>query len=73
MTCSNNNTKKGVAMAPVSVGTTAPKGKRDYTQHTCGNILTAVRALTKNMVAKPEDVIAIIRKEQRKQKRTRSA
>ena len=53
MTCSNNNTKKGVAMAPVSVGTTAPKGKRDYTQHTCGNILTAVRALTKNAVAKP--------------------
>ena len=36
-------------------------------------ILTAVRALTKNMVAKPVDVIAIIRAKQRKQKRTRLA
>ena len=36
-------------------------------------ILTAVRALTKGMVAKPVDVIAIMRKEQRKQKRTRVA
>ena len=36
-------------------------------------ILQAVRALTKGMVAKPVDVIAIIRAKQRKQKRTRSA
>ena len=53
MTCNNNDAKKGVAMAPVSVGTTAPAGKRDYTHTYCGDILTAVRALTKYAVAKP--------------------
>ena len=36
-------------------------------------ILTAVRALTKGMVAKPVDVIAIMRKEQRKRKIMRTA
>ena len=36
-------------------------------------ILKAVRELTKGMVAKPVDVIAIMRKEQRKRKRTRVA
>ena len=36
-------------------------------------ILRAVRALTKGMVAKPVDVIVIIRAKQRKQKRVRSA
>jgi len=36
-------------------------------------ILKAVRELTKGMVAKPVDVIAIIRAKQRKQKRVRMA
>jgi len=35
-------------------------------------ILQAVRELTKDMVAKPVDVIAIIRKEQRKQNAIRT-
>jgi len=67
-----NYRKKGVVMAPVSVGTTAPVGKRDYTHTYCGDILTAVRELTKGMVAKPVNVIAIIRKEQRKQNAIRT-
>jgi len=53
MNHTNNDTKKGVAMAPVSVGTTAPAGIRDYTHPYRGDILTAVRALTKNAVAPP--------------------
>ena len=53
MNHTNNDAKKGVAMAPVSVGTTALAGIRDYTHTYSGNILTAVRALTKNAVAKP--------------------
>jgi len=40
-------------MAPVSVGTTAPAGIRDYTHTYSGNILTAVCELTKDMVSKP--------------------
>ena len=53
MNHTNNYAKKGVAMAPVSVGTTAPAGIRDYTHTYSGDILTAVRNLTKGMVAKP--------------------
>ena len=53
MNHTNNYAKKGVVMAPVSVGTTAPKGKRDYTHTYSGDILTAVRALTKNAVTPP--------------------
>ena len=53
MNHTNNYTKKGVAMAPVSVGTTAPAGIRDYTHTYSGNILTAVRNLTKNAVSPP--------------------
>ena len=49
----NNYRKKGVVMAPVSVGTTASAGIRDYTHTYSGDILTAVRKLTKGMVAKP--------------------
>ena len=49
----NNYAKKGVAMAPVSAGTTASEGKRDYTHTYRGHILTAVRNLTKGMVARP--------------------
>ena len=53
MNHTNNYAKKGVAMAPVSVGTTAPAGIRDYTHTYSGDILTAARNLTKGMVAKP--------------------
>ena len=62
MTCSINYKKKGVVMAPVSAGTTASEGKRDYTQNTGGgDILTAVRALTKDMVARPVKMSKTIR------------
>jgi len=53
MNHTNNYATKGNAMAPVSVRTTAPAGRRDYTHTYSGDILTAVRALTKNAVAKP--------------------
>ena len=53
MTCSNNERKKGVAMDPVSFRTTALNGKRGYTHTYCGDILTAVRNLTKDMVTRP--------------------
>ena len=53
MNHTNNDAKKGVTMAPVSVGTTAPAGRRDYTHTYRGDILTAVRNLTKGVVAKP--------------------
>ena len=61
MNHTNNDAKKGVAMAPVSVGTTALAGIRDYTHTYSGNILTAVRALTKNAVAKPVPMSKTIR------------
>ena len=48
-------------MAPVSVGTTAPAGIRDYTHTYRSDILTAVRALTKNAVAKPVPMSKTIR------------
>ena len=59
----NNYAKKGVVMAPVSVGTTASAGIRDYTHTYSGlvTILKAVHAFTNGMIAPPKPFSKTIR------------